>query len=110
MTTIPDFDVNGNLPPGVYEVSLGEVEKHFTWTDRRRKLFKGLQGAIENLIKANVKRVWTDGSFITSKEDPNDIDGCWQSDNDVDADKLDPVFLDMNPPRAAMKKSTVWIF
>lgn len=104
MSSIPDFDKNDNLPPGIYEVSLQEIKKRFTWTDRRKQLFKGLKGAIDNLIKANVKGVWIDGSFITSKDDPNDIDGCWQSDKDVDADKLDPVFLDMNPPREAMKR------
>lgn len=104
MPTIPEFDDNGNLPPGIYEVSLQDIEKHFTWTDRRKKLFEGLRAAIENLTGANVKRVWIDGSFVTSKDDPNDIDGCWQADNDVHANKLDPVFLDMYPPRKAMKE------
>jgi hypothetical protein len=104
MSAIPEFDKNGNLPPGVYIVSLKDIESNFTWTTRRKKLFKGLKRAIDNLTKANVKKVWIDGSFVTSKNDPNDIDGCWQADKDVDADKLDPVFLDMNPPREAMKK------
>ena len=103
MTAIPDFDENGNLPPGVYEVSLEDIGIRFTWTDRRKKLFEGLKLAIDNLTKANVKKVWIDGSFVTSKDDPNDIDGCWQYDKDVNADKLDPVFLDMYPPREAMQ-------
>lgn len=104
MSAIPDFDENGNLPPGVYEVSLQDIESRFTWTDRRKELFEGLKRAIDNLIKANVQKVWLDGSFVTSKDDPNDIDGCWQADKDVDADLLDSVFLDMSPPREAMKK------
>ena len=103
MSVSPDFDENGNLPPGVYEVSLQDIGIRFTWTDRRKKLFEGLKLAIDNLTKANVKKVWIDGSFVTSKDDPNDIDGCWQYDKDVNADKLDPVFLDMYPPREAMK-------
>ena len=104
MSVSPDFDENGNLPPGVYEVSLQDIGIRFTWTDRRKKLFEGLKLAIDNLTKANVKKVWIDGSFVTSKDDPNDIDGCWQYEKGVDADKLDPVFLDMHPPREAMKK------
>lgn len=104
MSIIPDFDENGNLPPGVYDVSLKDIELRFAWTEIRKRLLKGLTIAISNLTKANVKKVWIDGSFITSKDDPNDIDGCWQADAGVDADKLDSVFLDMVPPREAMKK------
>jgi hypothetical protein len=104
MSVIPDFDSNGNLPPGVYDVSLEEIEHCFAWNDRRKKLFEGLRAAIINLTQANVKRVWIDGSFVTNKDDPNDIDGYWESDKDVDADKIDPVFLDMYPPRKAMKE------
>jgi hypothetical protein len=103
MSSIPDFDENGNLPPGIYDVSLRDIERHFTWTDRRKQLFEGFKRAIANLTKAKVKKVWVDGSFVTSKDDPNDIDGCWQADEYVDADLLDPVFLDMHPPREAMK-------
>ena len=104
MTTIPDFDENGNLPPGVYEVSLQDIRIRFTWSDRRKKLFAGLKQAIDNLTKANVKKVYIDGSFVTSKDEPNDIDGCWQYEKNVDADNLDPVFLDMHPPREAMRE------
>jgi hypothetical protein len=103
MSAIPDFDENGNLPPGVYQVSLQDIGIRFTWTDRRKKLFEGLKLAIDNLTRANVKKVWIDGSFVTSIDDPNDIDGCWQYDKDVDAGKLDSVFLDMYPPREAMQ-------
>ena len=62
MTAIPDFDENGNLPPGVYEVSLEDIRIRFTRTDRRKKLFEGLKRAIENLAKANISKVW--GGFF----------------------------------------------
>jgi len=98
--SIPDFDSNGNLPPGAYTVSLEEIEER---TERRQQLLTGLKAAIANLAQAHVKRVWIDGSFVTAKDEPNDIDGCWEYDNDVDVDALDPVFLDLHPPREAMK-------
>lgn len=100
---IPDFDENGNLPPGLFLVSLDDVKARFTWNRRRRILFGGLTEAIANLAAAGVRRVWIDGSFTTAKEEPADIDGCWDYSVEVDVDALDPVFLDVNPPREAMK-------
>lgn len=39
MSSIPDFDENGNLPSGVYEVSLNDIKDRFTWTKTREILF-----------------------------------------------------------------------
>jgi len=102
--TIPEFDIHGNLPAGVYQVCLRQVEDRFTWNRRRRALFAGLKKALANLAAAGVKRVWIDGGFVTAKDMPNDIDGCWEYDASVDVDELDPVFLDVTAPRVAMKK------
>jgi hypothetical protein len=102
-TRIPDFDENGNLPPGVYRVSLEDVEARFTWNRRRRLLFRGLAEAVANLAAAGVRTIWVDGSFTTAKEEPGDIDGCWDYSAAVEVDLLDPVFLDVNPPRERMK-------
>lgn len=102
---IPPFDANGNLPPGVYRAAIEEIEHRFTWNPTRRRLFKGLKAALANLAGAGVRYVWINGSFITSKDKPNDIDGCWQYEASlVDVDKLDPVFLDPVDPRGATKK------
>jgi hypothetical protein len=101
---IPEFDTKGNLPPGVYVVSLTNIEKRFSLNTKRKKLFNGLKKALGNLKAAGVKKIWIDGSFITSKEKPNDIDGCWEYNQSMDVNKLDTVFLDMYPPREAMKK------
>jgi hypothetical protein len=101
---IPEFDTNGNLPPGVYAVSMTNIETRYAYNTKRKQLFNGLKKALENLKVAGVKKVWVNGSFITNKEKPNDIDGCWEYSQSMDVDKLDPVFLDMYPPREAMKK------
>lgn len=45
------------------------------------------------MAEAGVKIIWIDGSFVTSKENPNDIDGCWEYTPLVNQDKLDSVFL-----------------
>jgi len=36
--------------------------------------------ALENLSSAGVRRIWINGSFITDKDEPEDVDGCWEYD------------------------------
>jgi hypothetical protein len=99
---IPTPNALGELPPGIHTATLAEVETVFATTPRRRRLFEGLRRAVQNLQAAGVCRVFIDGSFVTTKADPNDVDGCWEGD-DVNVDLLDPVFLDFSQARRAMK-------
>ncbi len=68
---IPPPNASGELPPGIHRASLEEVEAVFATTPRRRTLFAGLQRAVHNLRAAGVRHVFIDGSFITTKADPN---------------------------------------
>lgn len=91
---IPNLASNGELPPGVHEASLEELEQMFgSSNDRRKLLMKGLYGAVDVLKVGGVGKIFIDGSFTTDKEDPNDIDGCWSNEN-ADPDKLDKRFWD----------------
>lgn len=36
----------------------------------------GLGRALELMVASGVRRVYLDGSFVTDKDRPNDIDGC----------------------------------
>ena len=91
---IPALQENGELPPGEHQASLDEIELIYgSLNDRRKLLMRGLRDATNNFELSGVKRIWIDGSFITDKEEPNDIDGCWEYKIDVDRDILDPVFL-----------------
>ena len=100
----PAFDDNGNLPAGIRRLKLSEVETFFTWHPTRRRLFRGLARAAANLSAAGVKLLWIGGSFVTSKGEPEDVDGCWEYGPWVDDGKLDPVFLDLAAPRQAMRE------
>ncbi|MBX9837033.1 MAG: hypothetical protein K2X69_01835 [Silvanigrellaceae bacterium] len=92
--TIPELDHNGELPPGEHIADLEEISIRFGRSNSRREaLMAGLSTAIENFKEAGVKRIWIDGSFVTSKFEPNDIDGCWRYDENVNLNALDPVFL-----------------
>ncbi len=99
---IPNFDDFGNLPEGVYEVSMKQIEENFTWTQKRKDLFSGLSRAVANLCAAGVKFIYIDGSFATAKDEPNDIDGCWVPNKDIREDVIDKVFVDRSPPRKRM--------
>lgn len=94
---IPDFtNVAGKmvLPEGVHLATLEEVRARFgSATPRRVDLMRGLEAAFENFRAAKVAKVYIDGSFTTDKEEPNDIDGCWEHGPDTDEDAIDPVFL-----------------
>ncbi|MEN6308985.1 MAG: hypothetical protein ABFD91_14650 [Anaerohalosphaeraceae bacterium] len=100
---IPAFDKNGNLPPGIFKVTLEEVKTSLTWSKRRQELFAGLERAVDNLNAAGVLQIYIDGSFTTNKDEPGDIDGCWVPNREVDTKILDPVFFALRPPREAMK-------
>ncbi len=92
---------NGELPPGEHQASLDEVETVYgSSTDRRKLLMRGLRDAASNFELSNVRALWINGSFVTDKEEPNDVDGCWEYTPSVDVTKLDPVFLG---PREEMK-------
>ena len=99
---IPQFNANGLLPHGTYPATLEEVIERFGGNKRRRELLKGLSAALTLLRLAGCRRVFIDGSFVTSKERPNDIDVCWDI-NGVNPDVLDPVFFDFDNGRAAQK-------
>ena len=82
----------GELPLGMHTATLEEVEAVFVTTPRRRRLFEGLACA-QNLHAAGVRRAFINGSFVTTKADPNDIDGCWEWTEEVHLDLLDSVLL-----------------
>jgi len=63
---------------------------------------KLLKKAIDSLRSAGCKSVYIDGSFVTSKANPVDFDGCWDMDG-VDPSLLDPALLDFNLGRSVQK-------
>ena len=62
----------------------------------------GLLRALRALKTAGCRRVFVDGSFVTTKEMPGDFDAC-RDHFDVDFDALDPVLLDFAGHREAQK-------
>ena len=99
---IPQFDADGLLPPGIHWATWDEVTATFGNTPWRRRLLDGLEMAIDNLRQAGCRTVYIDGSFVTSKEVPNDFDACWEEEG-VAPELLDPVLLQFDAGRASQK-------
>jgi len=92
----------GNLPPGEHLAEWVDVVERFGTTPWRRQLLEGLARALRDLRAAGCKRAYIDGSFITTKEHPDDFDACWDLDG-VDFDLIDEVLLTFDAGRRAQK-------
>jgi hypothetical protein len=100
---IPDFDANGNLPPGIHRAAWIVFSKRFGHSEHRKTLFDSLATALNSLAAAGCRSVYINGSFVTEKLEPGDYDLCWSIDG-VAPERLDPVLLDFSPAgRRAMK-------
>jgi hypothetical protein len=101
---VPPFRADGTLPPGIHHADWAEIASRFGGTPRRSELLIKLRRGLDNLRDAGVPWALLNGSFVTTKAEPNDVDGCWQYAPAVDVAALDPVFLISSPEnRVAMK-------
>jgi len=100
---IPVFDSRGNLPPGIHRAAWRQIVTRLGFTARRKMLLIGLREALVALKAAGCRLVYLDGSFVTSKPQPEDFDACWGVSG-VEVEKLDPVFLDFSDSRARQKQ------
>jgi len=74
-SNIPPFRPDGYLPEGVYVCSEAEVTFRFgSSSRRRRRLVLRLRRWVELGRQVGAKRLLVDGSFVTAKEEPHDID------------------------------------
>lgn len=72
---LPPFTNAGVLPPGIHHCTLDEVAASLGWSNRRRALIARLRDYAGVLRDAwGGVAIVLDGSFVTSKDEPNDID------------------------------------
>ena len=84
---IPPFNKNGYLKKGIHKATLAEIRKKFgSSSSKRRERFKELQSIVILLLKHrdSIKKLLIDGSFVTDKEEPSDIDGILLVKNNFD--------------------------
>jgi hypothetical protein len=102
---IPDFQDDGNLPPGIHRATWAEVEQLFGFDAHRKRLLHGFRAMVTVLAAAGCKRVFLDGSFAGAKAIPSDFDALWDM-QDVDLPRLyasEPLFWSLGAGRAAQK-------
>lgn len=102
---VPPFEPSGQLPPGVHTASWVVITQHFGINAHRLRLLAGFLEAAQILQTAGCRWVLLNGSFVTSKEFPNDIDACYD-DEFLDYDlleALEPALLEFANARAAQK-------
>lgn len=74
-SAIPPFRADGYLPEGLYRASEPEVLFRFgTSNRRRRRLALRLRRWLELSRQVGGRRLLIDGSFVTAKDEPDDID------------------------------------
>jgi hypothetical protein len=74
-STLPPFRPDGYLPEGLYVCSEAEVLFRFgSSSRRRRRLVLRLRRWLELGREVGAQRLLVDGSFVTAKAEPQDID------------------------------------
>lgn len=72
---IPEFDDNGYLPPGIHSATLAEIEERFgRQSELRRIQFESIRWMVELAVKAGVKRIIINGSYVADVDEPGDVD------------------------------------
>jgi hypothetical protein len=72
---IPALDDSGCLPPGVHPATLEEVEQRFGRTSALRRVqMESVRWMIDLAKRAGVQRIVLNGSFISDRMEPNDVD------------------------------------
>jgi uncharacterized protein DUF6932 len=75
MVYISYYRTDGYVPKGVYECSEADVVLRFGSSSRRRRhLVLRLRRWMELGRQRGAQRLWVDGSFVTAKAEPHDID------------------------------------
>ena len=114
MKAWPEFDVNGNLPPGIHPATLAEVVAHFgSGTPQRQRVARRLE-QIYTLAKASghLARFIVFGSFVTAKPAPNDVDIFLLMEDSFDVSRVPHGILSVFDHTAAQNflgASVFWI-
>jgi hypothetical protein len=72
---LPPFDESGNLPRGIHQASVEEIVDRFGHGSPEREVeIRELMELIAWAKQHGVRRLVINGSFVTEKRDPNDVD------------------------------------
>src|SRR5438034_9578493 len=92
---IPPFDEDGLLPPGIHSCTIEEIQRRFgrfTRSDRRQTLMARLETLVNDARSARMPRsVMVNGSSVTDKDEPNDVDLIIVTESEREGQRLGAV-------------------
>ncbi len=72
---IPAFDDEGYLPPGIHSATVQEMSARFGLESELRHVqMESLLWLVALALRAGVQRIVVNGSFVTDRLEPNDVD------------------------------------
>ncbi|MCL2115698.1 MAG: hypothetical protein FWH29_05710 [Methanobrevibacter sp.] len=87
---IPNFTSIGYLPEGYHKTTLKEFEEKFSKnkSKKRQKIMKAYKKHLKEILRTKLAiEQWVNGSFVTDKKEPGDIDLLTEFDG-IKADSL----------------------
>ena len=104
---IPELQ-DGVLPPGIHDCTMEELQQafgQFRRSDRRPQLTEKLRRFVEDAQQAGIAAaVIIDGSYVTAKAEPNDIDLLLALRSDFDLkEELRPLEYNLQSKRMVRK-------
>jgi hypothetical protein len=90
MKSWPDFNDDGDLPPGIHQATLAEVIEHFgRSTPQRRMMARRLRRIYDLAAQTgHLARFIIFGSFVTTRSNPGDVDIFLLMEDTFDASQL----------------------
>ncbi|GAA4171900.1 DUF6932 family protein [Sphingobacterium ginsenosidimutans] len=73
----------GLLVPGEHKLTIEEFEKIFVYNDKRQQIYNGFRKLMTVFREIGCSHLYADGSFVTKKPYPGDIDVCWHMHDDI---------------------------
>jgi hypothetical protein len=88
--SLPEFNADGDLPPGVYPVTLAAALAQFGHGSAQRRAVAGRLSHIYELAASTgfLARFVVFGSFVTAKSDPRDVDIVLVMDDRFDVSRV----------------------
>ena len=108
---IPSLDKHGLLPSGVYDCSLQEISEVFATNKHRGQLFGNLLSCLHNEIRPLFDSpIYINGSFVTDKDHPEDVDVALELEGVSDKKKLEAlVYMNNHQNRLLIEISSSFL-
>lgn len=87
---VPEFNAGGDLPPGIYPVTLVEAIARFGHGSPQRRVVADRLDRVYQLAAStgHLARFVVFGSFVTAKPDPRDVDVVILMDDTFDVSRV----------------------